>query len=189
MKRIFLAGVIVSAALMPASEAWSAEYYLAGGLGSAKVHVKPEFLLDENESEQSARLELSAAIGIRFGAAYAQADIGSTFINSILSEAFGVDDYSLTSLRLSGGYDFFVSARWSVGPELSIVRAGFGVREGRLLNPGPEERSSVRDVSIGWGLQSKVQLSERSRLKLRYMQSSLDFGDTQLTSLVLERSF
>lgn len=151
MLRMLVGCMALCLSLLLAPYAWCGDYFLSTGIGSAQVDLKPALRLDAQESGEEELLELDR----RWRYVHAQVEVDSTLLNSIVSNTFGADDYRLAVLRISAGHDIHLASRWSVGPELSLVWASLSAEQGRFLNPGPERRSRVADLSIGWGCRQK----------------------------------
>ena len=93
---------------------------------------------------------------------------------------FGLEDrYELTQYTLATGYQFETQNGFRLIPKGGRSRWRLFDKEGRLLNPGPEEKHEIKGYEYFWELTLQKRIRKVTALGLTFRDNSFEFGSAR----------
>jgi hypothetical protein len=116
------------------------------------------------------------------------AEIGAdTYADFDFYDSF--DSYQLTQRYGSIGYQFDLGHRWRLVPRVGRAHWKLRSKEGRFLNPGPEDVREAKGDSYFWEVSVARQISRVVTLGATFRQGQFDFGRTQSAAFTVTLGF
>ncbi len=99
------------------------------------------------------------------------------------------DNFRVTQTFASIGYQFELGHQWRLVPRVGRAHWKLRSREGRIFNPGPEEKRDVSGDNYFWEVGVARQISEVVTLGVRFKRGQYDFGSTQSAAFTATFAF
>ncbi len=149
------------------------ETFITTELGHSRVDFDGTYVLSDNFAENDA-VSATFIAGHKFSS---NIHIAGSISTTTSDNFFGaLDGYSLFETAVEVGYSFELSEHFRVVPVVGYSRWDMELKEGALLNPGPEETLEITGYNGYWKVNFEFPINSLIVLNAAYMDNSYTFG-------------
>ena len=172
--------------LQPTASAATPELQITprAGFGSLKVD---EFVGINSERVNADTYGIGASFGYLTPIGVVVEIGADRFIAFDLFETF--DGFRLSQEFASIGYQFDLGNHWRLVPRVGRAHWKLHSREGRIFNPGPEEKRDVSGDDYFWEIGVARRISRVVTLGVNFKQGQYNFGRTQSAAFTVTLGF